>query len=173
MNRKSIEFTLRPATLNDIEFIYELRTKTMKPYFEGTLGWSEALEREKAADELTNAEIVIAGQKRVGVIKVIPKTDELHLHQMQILPEFQKKGIGAELVRRTISRSEQSCKPITLFVVNNTPAKRLYERFGFVVTNDFEQHCRMCRQPSCDEHSVMVNRPYSKANSGDAKKLHG
>jgi ribosomal protein S18 acetylase RimI-like enzyme len=92
----------------------------------------------------------MVGRKRTGVIKVISGADELHLYQLQILPEFQKKGIGAELVRRTISRSEQSCKPITLFVMNNTPAMRLYEQFGFVATNDFEHNCIMCRQPSCD-----------------------
>jgi ribosomal protein S18 acetylase RimI-like enzyme len=147
MTRENIEFTLRPATVNDIEFIYELRTKTMKPFFEGTLGWDETKEREKAVDELTNAEIIMVTQKRAGVIKVIPRADELHLHQMQILPELQKMGIGSELVRRIIECSEQSSKPITLFVVKNTPAKQLYEQFGFVVTDDFEHNCRMCRQP--------------------------
>ncbi len=150
MKREYIEFTLRPATVNDIEFIFELRVKTMKPFFEGTMGWNEAAEREKAAEELTNAEIAMVGGKRVGVIKVIPRVDELHLHQMQILPEYQKKGIGAALVQRTIERSEQSRKTITLFVVKNTPAKRLYEQFGFVVTHDFEHNCRMHRQPRRD-----------------------
>lgn len=150
MNRENKEFTLRPATVDDIEFIFGLRVKTMKPFFDAALGWNEAKERENASGELTNAEIVMVGQKRVGVIKVIPSADELHLHQMQILPENQKKGIGAELVRRAIKRSEKSKKPITLFVVKNTPAKRLFEQFGFLVTNDFEYHCRMCRQPSLD-----------------------
>jgi ribosomal protein S18 acetylase RimI-like enzyme len=150
MIRNSMEFILRPATVNDIEFIYELRAKTMKPFFEGTLGWNEAKEHEKAADELTNAEIIIVEQKRVGVIKVIPRSDELHLHQMQILPEFQKKGIGSELVRQAIERSEKSRLPITLFVVKNTPAKNIYEKFGFIVSHDFEHNCKMCRYPSED-----------------------
>ena len=150
MKREYTEFTLRPATVNDIEFIFELRVKTMMPFFEGTMGWNEAAEREKAAEELTNAEIAMVGGKRVGVIKVIPRVDELHLHQMQILPEYQKKGIGAVLVRRTIERSDQSRKPITLFVVKNTPAKLLYEQFGFVVTHDFDYSCKMCRQPRRD-----------------------
>ena len=151
MKRENKEFTLRPATVDDIDFIYDLRVKTMKPFFDGTLGGNEAKVREKAADELTNAEIVMIGQKRVGVIKVIPRADELHFHQMQILPEHQKGGIGAELVRRVIIRSEISNKPITLFVMKNTPAKRLYEQFGFSVTNDFEYNCRMCRQPTLNQ----------------------
>jgi len=71
----------------------------------------------------------------------------MHLHQMQILPEFKSKGIGAELIRQTILRSEKIHKPITLFVVKNTPAKSLYERFGFVVTDDSEHNYKMCLQP--------------------------
>lgn len=148
MSRDIIKFTLRPATDCDIEFIYELRAKTMKPVLEDTLGWNDAKEREKAADELTNAEIIMVGQKRAGVIKVIPGTDDMHLHQMQILPEFQRKGIGAELVMQIIERSEISRKPITLFVVKNTPAKSLYDQFGFMVSHDFEHNCKMCRYPS-------------------------
>ena len=148
--RESTQFTLRPAFLNDIEFIYELRSRTMKPFLECTLGWNEAKEREKAADELAHAEIIMVGQSRVGVLKVIPRTDELHLHQMQILPEFQKMGIGAELVQHIIIRSEKSRKPITLFVMKNTPAKKLYEQFGFMVSHDFEHNCKMCRYPNKD-----------------------
>ncbi len=148
MKQEYIEFTLRPTRFDDIDFIYDLRVKTMKPFFDGTLVWNEAKELEKAKDELTNAQIVMIGKKRVGVIKVIPRADELHFHQMQVLPEHQKGGIGAELVRRVIKRSEISNKPLTLFVMKNTPAKRLYEQFGFSVTNDFEYYCRMCRQPT-------------------------
>ena len=50
MKRDNIEFTLRPATVNDIEFIFELRVKTMKPFFKETLGWNDAKEYEKSAD---------------------------------------------------------------------------------------------------------------------------
>lgn len=124
MKRENKKFTLKPATVDDIDFIYDLRVKTMKPFFDGTFGWNEAKERKKAADELTIAEIIMIGQNRVGVIKVIPRADELHFHQMQILPEHQKGGIGAELVRQVIKRSEISNKPITLLVMKNTPAKR-------------------------------------------------
>lgn len=148
MEKENRKFTLRPAAIDDIDFIYDLRVKTMKPFFDGTLGWNEAKEREKAADELTHAKIVMIGGKRVGVFKVLSRADDLHLHQMQILPEHQKWGIGAELVRRVIQRSEISNKPITLFVMKNTPATRLYERFGFSVTDDLEYYCGMCREPT-------------------------
>lgn len=147
MDRDHIEFTSRPATVDDVEFIFGLRVKTMKPLFEATLGWNEPKEYEKAGEALAYTEIILVGQQRAGVIKVIPGNGELHLHQMQILPELQKKGIGAELVRKTIERSEQSRMPITLCVMKHSPAKRIYEHFGFVVTQDFQYYCKMCRSP--------------------------
>lgn len=135
--------SLRPATDNDIEFIFQLRVETMKPIFKDTIGWDNIKEREKAADHLNHARIVIYDQKEIGVIKVVPGTDEMLLHQIQILPEFQGKGVGSELVRQTMLQSKKLNKPITLFVVKNTPAKRLYDQLGFFVTDDYEYNCKM------------------------------
>jgi len=112
-----------------------------------TYGWSDTGERNKAADELNHARIVMIGEKEIGVIKIVPREQEFHLHQMQILPEFQKKGIGETLVRELIILSEKTFIPITLYVIKNTPAKRLYDRSGFIVTDEYQHHFRMCRFP--------------------------
>jgi GNAT superfamily N-acetyltransferase len=111
IKRTNIEFSLRPATDGDIEFIFDLRVKTMKPFFMDTYGWSDTEERIKAADELNHARIIMIGHKEIGVIKIIPRPHELHLHQMQILPEFQKKGIGKELIRQIIIQSGKALLP--------------------------------------------------------------
>jgi len=110
-----------------------------------TYGWSDTEERNKATDELNHARIVMLGKKEIGVIKIIPGEQEFHLHQMQILPEFQKKGIGETLVRELIILSEKTFIPITLYVIKNTPAKRLYDRSGFTVTDEYKHHYKMCR----------------------------
>jgi len=94
MKQETIEFSLRPATIDDIEFTFQLRVKTMKSFFKNTLGWNDTEKREKAANELNHAQIVMVDKKDIGVIKIVPRINELHLHQMQILPEFQKKGFG-------------------------------------------------------------------------------
>jgi len=147
MQQETINYSLRSATNDDIDFMFQLRFKTMKPFFENTLGWNDAEELDKAADELNHAKIVMVGKEQIGIIKVIPKTKELHLHQLQIQPEFQKKGLGAELISKTIEWSEKLQIPITLFVITSSPAKSLYDRFGFVITEEFEHYCTMCRQP--------------------------
>ncbi len=117
MKQKNIEFSLRPATIDDIEFIFQLRVKTMKPLFINTLGWNDAEERENSAVELNHAKIVMVDQKKIGVIKVVPGVEELHLN-LQILPEFQGKGVGGELVQETILHSKEMQKPISLYQAN-------------------------------------------------------
>ena len=146
-------YSLRSANISDVEFLFQLRIKTMKPFFKDTFGWDDTKEREKAADELNITQIVIFDKKEIGVIKVLLKSNELHLHQIQILPEFQRKGFGAELIRQIIINSDNLQIPITLFVVKNTPAKRLYDRFGFVITDEYEHHCKMCWQPEYHQNN--------------------
>jgi len=92
--KQNNKFTLTPAKPEDIEFIYHLRKKTMKPVFKNTIGWNKAEEQKKAAVELTHTRLITLSQKTIGVIKLIPKQYELHLHQIQLLPEYQNKGTG-------------------------------------------------------------------------------
>ncbi len=147
METNKIEFNLRNATINDIEFIFQLRVQTMKKDFDNTFGWQDDEQRNRAADEIQHAQIIIVDQKDIGVIKLIPKIDELHLHQMQILHEYQGKGIGTELTRRVLDRAVKQDIPVTLLVLKGASAKRIYDRLGFFVTDEYENNYRMRWQP--------------------------
>jgi len=147
MEKNKINFDLRNATKDDIEFIFQLRVQTMKKDFDNTFGWNEGEQRKRAADEIQNTKIIMVKQKDIGVIKIIPKSNELHLHQMQILPEHQGKGIGTELVRRALDRAEKLNIPVTLLVLKDVDAKRIYDRLGFYVTDEYENNYKMCWQP--------------------------
>ncbi len=144
-NKKN--FDLRNATNDDIEFIFQLRIQTMKKDFDNTFGWQEDEQRKRAADEIQHAQIIMMDQKDIGVIKVIPRINELHLHQMQILPEHQGKGIGSKLVRKVLDRAEKLDIPVTLLVLKGAAAKHIYDRFGFSVTNEYENNYMMRWHP--------------------------
>lgn len=154
MKHKTIKYNLRSAADEDIDFLFQLRRKTMKPFFENTIGWNDSEEYNKAVDELIHAKIVMLGKEKIGIIKVVFKTNELHLHQMQIEPKYQNQGLGSELIQNTISQSESLQLPITLFVIKSSPAKRLYDRFGFVLIEDYGHYCKMLRHPNGDTNSL-------------------
>jgi len=151
MKQEPINYILRPATNDDLEFLFRLRLATMKPFFKDTHGWDDTEEREKVHSNLVHARIVRLAEEDIGVIKVVPKENELYLDQLQIRPAFQKTGIGARLLHDTIQYSEKLKIPITLFVITKSPAKCLYDPFGFILTEAYEHHCKMRREPDSEK----------------------
>lgn len=69
----------------------------------------------------------------VGCVRVL---SDLHfrsiIYDLVVLPEFQGKGIGKELVKRCID----SCKS-SEWLVQTDMAKGFYEKLGFEVNNDY------------------------------------
>ena len=55
------------------------------------------------------------------------------LHILAINPDYQKKGIGSEMVRKAINLAkEKGMQAIRLdALASNTPAHKMYERLGF------------------------------------------
>src|SRR5512140_1679882 len=93
------KFSLRRASGEDVDFIFQVRVQSMKNDFARTSGWNDDEQYKRAADEIGQAHIIMVGNEPVGVIKVLTREHELHLHQMQILPRYQGYGIGTTLVK--------------------------------------------------------------------------
>lgn len=58
---------------------------------------------------------------------------------------FQRQGIGTEVMKRLISEATALNLAVRLNVVTINPARRLYERLGFRVTNEDERKFCMKR----------------------------
>ena len=69
----------------------------------------------------------------VGCVRVL---SDLHfrsiIYDLAVLPEYQNKGIGKELVQRCINACESS-----EWLVQTDIAKGFYEKIGFKVNEDF------------------------------------
>jgi ribosomal protein S18 acetylase RimI-like enzyme len=57
---------------------------------------------------------------------------EIRIVDIALLPEFRGRGIGETLLRSLISEAETSERSLTIHVEQGNPARRLYERLGFV-----------------------------------------
>src|SRR5207248_1447146 len=79
-----------------------------------------------------------------------PEASEFYLDTLSVSPSYQRKGYGRQLVEAACDRARQlGHRRIALLVhVDNTAAKRLYERLGFRV--DYT------KQIAGEEHFHMV-----------------
>jgi ribosomal protein S18 acetylase RimI-like enzyme len=139
-------YTLRPATWEDAEYVYGLNECTMKEYVEATWGpWSEEFQRKFFREHFRPEEnqIVLIGRERIGNVGYLWEDGRWYLSYIRLEPEWQGKGIGAELVRGVMEEAAKRDTPVDLDVLKMNPAKRLYERLGFRVTGETETHFQM------------------------------
>jgi ribosomal protein S18 acetylase RimI-like enzyme len=130
----SLDITLRPALAADEAFLLALRKNTMERYLEAA---GEPIDEEthlrRIRSHFSDAKIICRGHDRIGLIKTHLSATEWAISQLQVTPALQGKGVGAEVIRRVIEQADRDSLPVTLCVLRNNPAIRLYERLGFRV----------------------------------------
>lgn len=130
-------FHLRPAVESDREFLWTLHCHTMREVIERTWGWDEAWQQadfDRRFDEYLVSVIECDGCAAGGLL-VEPKPDSVYIHELQLMPEYQSRGIGTAVIQGVIGDAVSRGVAVTLSVVPANPrAKQLYERLGFYVT---------------------------------------
>jgi ribosomal-protein-alanine N-acetyltransferase len=71
----------------------------------------------------------------IGFISYWYVVDELHINNLAVLPTHRGQGIASAILARLLEEGQRAHVVRILLEVrqSNDPAKRLYERFGFVV----------------------------------------
>ena len=132
-----VEFDLRPASEQDREFLYALHCSTMRDVIEQTWGWDDTWQRvdfQKRFDMYT-VSIIEAGSRSVGSLWLEQGPDSLYIHDLEVEPSSQGRGIGTAVIGMVIEQGAGRGLPIVLSVVPANPrAMSLYERLGFRVT---------------------------------------
>ena len=80
----------------------------------------------------TTYSVIEADGDPAGRLYVARWADEIRIVDIALLPEFRGRGLGSGLLRNLIEESEAVGKPLSIHVEMNNPARRLYERLGFV-----------------------------------------
>lgn len=129
---------LTRPTPDDQEFVFATYKATLRPYVEWAWGWDEAFQRAGfwKHHPLDQMQLIAVDGERAGVLHV-EEQDSLHfIRTIFLVPEFQGRGVGARLLRGEIERARRQGKALQLKVIKINPAKRLYERLGFVVIDE-------------------------------------
>lgn len=128
--------SLRPATADDSEFAYRTTRETMREYVLATWGaWNEEEARQRASENIAAGatQVVVLEGTPIGIHVVKREPDAIRLLQIFIRPEYQRRGIGSQLIERLLAEARGARLPLRLRVLRVNPAFALYQRMGFRV----------------------------------------
>ena len=141
----------RQATDTDLDLLYEIFCISLRQYVEQTWGtWDERAQRQRF-QEVTRPEdhkILQLDGYVIGCVSLKVFETELRLLRLFILPAYQNRGLGSEILEEILAFAHQCELPVRLRVLCVNPARRLYERHGFVVTEKSETHYTMVHAAS-------------------------
>jgi ribosomal protein S18 acetylase RimI-like enzyme len=124
---------LRPATLADAEFCYQLHKAAMGEYITAIWGWDEQVQRafHQRAFNPYRWQIITAGQTAIGMLDVDYRLGEIYLSRIEIHPGHQGEGIGTRIISALLDEAERTGQDLVLDVLTvNRRARALYRRLG-------------------------------------------
>jgi ribosomal protein S18 acetylase RimI-like enzyme len=145
-----VGLTLRPADSIDSDLCYSIHEQTMRGYVEAMFGaWDAALQRRmhEAWFASARAQMIELDGDVVGILDVEVPPDHTYVNRIEVLRRG--SGIGTALIAELTARG-----PVQLHVFRvNTRARALYERLGFVASDEAEDRILM-------EHPGSANREF-------------
>lgn len=141
---------LRPATAADVEAVAELRAVVLRADLERLGRYDPRRVRQRLRDGFVPAHtrVIESGGAFAGCVAVRPAADARWLEHFYLAPHLQGAGIGTAVLRLVLRDSDRDRVPVRLDVLRGSPARRLYERHGFLVEREDPVDVFMVRRPA-------------------------
>nr|WP_199546666.1 GNAT family N-acetyltransferase [Streptomyces sp. N35] len=140
---------LRAAEPDDREAIAELRAVVLRPDLERLGRFDPQRVRRRFLDAYTPAHtfLVLYDGAFAGCVALRPADDCRWLEHFYLRPELQGRGLGSAVLRTVLASSDAAGETVRLNVLQGSPARRLYERHGFVLESEDPVDVFMVRRP--------------------------
>jgi GNAT superfamily N-acetyltransferase len=143
------DWTFRPATPEDAERIADLKVLVIREHLERLRPWSEESARHYFHVRYVpaNNRLIEVGGVFAGCVALRRAEDCFWLEQFYLVPEFQGHGLGSAVLTALLEETDAAGVPVRLDVLQQSPARRLYERHGFVFEHEDTLDVFMIRHP--------------------------
>ena len=143
--------TIKLIKYNDKDYkcVYEIKKEAYKNYVEEHWGsWNENIQQEyfkKFINTYKNSIYIIKlNNKNIGFYSDYEDKDYYEIGNICIIPEYQGKGIGTDILMKKIE--EHNDKDIKIQYFKKNPVGKLYKRFGFVENGETKFHYQMIKK---------------------------
>ena len=122
------EITLRPATADDLAFLFTLHKESLGPYVDQVWGWEDDDQRAYLERNLvlSRTQVIVIDGADVGRLDVEDHGDERFLVLIEIAAENREHGIGGRLIQALLDAAFAEGKRVGLSVLQvNTRAYHL------------------------------------------------
>lgn len=135
--RQGVSVRVRAATEGDAPFLVCLAGQAYRDLVTRQFGaWHESEQAARFAAKVERLPFQVGevAGRPVAAVSSSVHADHVFLDEILVLPEFQNRGLGSELLEREIRGARQLGLPLRLHTLKSNPAVRLFERHGFCVT---------------------------------------
>lgn len=135
MSPTQMRITRRQATPDDREFARTVHHAAYRQVVMKQFGqWNQAEQDGFFATAWNpNAtEVLLADKAPCGYLVVEERPADVHVREIVVHPDWQGQGVGTTILRAIQARAAQRKTPVVLGTFHVNPARRLYERLGFV-----------------------------------------
>ena len=157
---ETMAVSLRPYRAEDQSFLFHLYAST-RLHEIAAFGWPEAQQQAflrmqfnarqqwyETSYSHAQHQVIEQNGTPIGRLMVLREASSSSLIDIALLPEYRGQGIGGDLIRELIRQCGEGKVPLRLQVLRNNPARRLYERLGFVQTGEDQMYIQMERPPA-------------------------
>ncbi|OMF63934.1 GNAT family N-acetyltransferase [Paenibacillus sp. FSL R5-0766] len=134
------QITMRQAVQTDQEQLADLRALVLYDDLTRLGRYDDVKVRERFRNTFDPAHthIIEFGGSMVGCVSLKPKSEAYLLEHFYIHPDYQGQRIGTQVLNMLLEQDEVQGRRVILNVLQGSPARRLYERFGFILDSEYE-----------------------------------
>jgi GNAT superfamily N-acetyltransferase len=141
-----LALVLRRPVAADTALLAAMHEACFRPLVEPRFDWDALVQAERLA-VVGESWMVEVGDAVIGSLVLQVRAEDVFLERIMIHPDWQGRGLGTGLVGAVMDHARRLGVPVTLSVWDTNPARELYLRLGFVLTEKVEFRLKMRWEP--------------------------